>query len=353
MRLGLGLIGAVLCAMIVVTLALTSGAFGTSTAAAQVLLDTGSVVGESQDDLAVYRGIPFAQAPVGELRWTPPRPLPVSDQQLNTADYGARCWQAPRAQDSAPMSEDCLFLNVWAPDSETSEALPVMVWVHGGGFRAGHGEVSGEAIARHGVVVVSFNYRLGPLGFFAHAKSETPVANLAVLDMAAALGWVRDNIAAFGGDPDQVTIFGVSAGAMAVEMLMVAPQARGLFHGAIAQSGYATWPLPRTPNVSGTIPRGIDLGPAADAQAITKSVLDAGGGMDTADLTLAQLRELSAEALVNAYEGFQLPIVDGVTLLEEPGLMFLSGQQAPVPFLTGGNSHEGTVMPGSGVDSAE
>ena len=246
------------------------------------------------------------------------------------------------------MSEDCLTLNVWTSAPEDS-ARPVMVWIHGGGFRAGSGDVPGELFAAQGVVFVSINYRLGPLGFFAHPAIPGREANYGLMDMVAALEWVRDNIAAFGGDPGRVTVFGLSAGGMAVSLLLVNDAAGGLFHGAIAQSGYGTWALPRTANAPSPAPLGMDLNPAESAESLAQGLIErVSPGAETAE----ELRALDAMVLMEAVQGFHLPVVDGATLTEEPGILFLAGRQHDVPVITGGTSFDGSVMPYSGISVA-
>ena len=199
-----------------------------------------------------------------------------------------------------------------------------MVCIHGGGFRAGSGNISGEVFASHDVVVVSINYRLGSLGFFAHPALDAEQANFGLLDMVLALQWVRDNIDQFGGDPGNVTIFGVSAGGMAVDLLMVSQAARGLFHRAIAQSGYATWALPRTRQAGDPQPLDMYAGPAQSAEKIASDLV---ARITDAPQTRQLLRTLDGQQLVEAVVGFQVPIVDGTSLTEEPGILFLRGQQ--------------------------
>jgi para-nitrobenzyl esterase len=212
--------------------------------------------------LEVFKGIPFAAPPVGKLRWRPPQP-PAAWQGVRKAEhFGAPCMQEASPErlgpwtrvflSKRPPSEDCLYLNIWTTANRPRRARPVMVWIYGGGFTSGAGSVEiydGAALARQGVIVVNFNYRVGPLGFFAYPEltRESPhhsSGDYALLDQIAALRWVRENIAAFGGDPDQVTIFGQSAGAASVWLLMQSPLARGLFQKAIIMSGPGVIPSP-------------------------------------------------------------------------------------------------------------
>ena len=214
-------------------------------------IESGPIVGEVVDSgsgIVAYRGIPYAAPPVGDLRWVEPQPVAPWDDVRPCTEFGPACPQSEAffsdvlIQERPGISEDCLYLNVWC--SEQSSKRPVMVWIHGGGFENGWGhqrDFDGAALARKGVVVVTINYRLGIFGFFAHpllgSESAHGVSgNYGLLDQIAALTWVRNNISAFGGDPDCVTIFGESAGAMSVNLLRVSPLARGLFHRAICQS---------------------------------------------------------------------------------------------------------------------
>ena len=200
-------------------------------------------VSEYDPDVMTFKGIPFAAPPVGDLRWRPPEPVVAWDGVRHATAPGPVCMQGGNQE----QSEDCLFLNVWAP-RESTEPLPVMVWVHGGGFVIGAGSdpvTDGTRLASRGIVVVALNYRLGALGFLAHPalSAESPhdaSGNYGLLDTVAALEWVRDNAATFGGDPDQVTLFGESAGAGAVMSVMLMPQSRELFHRAIAESSFIT-----------------------------------------------------------------------------------------------------------------
>ncbi len=310
--------------------------------------DNGPVQGfapENADDIAAFLGIPFAAPPQGELRWRPPQPADPWTEPLVASDHGPIC---PQGRAQLPQSEDCLYLNVWTPtDRADSEPLPVMVWIHGGGFRAGNGRLGeapetgrGAGLARRGVVVVSVQYRLGALGFFAHpalaAEAEAtgePETNHGVLDMVAALEWVQRNVAAFGGDPERVTIFGVSAGGMAVNTLMSAPAADGLFHRAIAESGYGTWSLPHISEARWGLASARDQGAALIAD-----------GFDLGDTpSAAGLRAIPFEELIAQRGSFWVPIT-GTVLPDEPGIVFARGEQHDVPYITGGNSFEGTIF---------
>ena len=305
----------------------------------------GWIQGLVANDMAQFLGIPYAQAPVGDLRWQPPRPAKKRSGVLQTQTFGPRCVQRTAGDNPPVASEDCLTLNIWSPDV-SAKKQPVMFYVHGGGFRSGSGEVPGEALAKHGVVVVSLNYRLGPIGFFAHPALDSKTASFGLLDIVEALRWVQNNIQSFGGDPDNVTIFGVSAGGMAVNTLMVSPTAQGLFHKAIAQSGYGTWALPRSGNAQGTAPLGMDLRPSPSAEQLSAAIVQK---VNPQAQTKAQLLALDGAELMQALAGFQLPIVDGVVLTGEPAALALQGAQHDVPFMMGGCSFEGSVQPASGI----
>ena len=323
-------------------LVLAAGAAGAERVAEIVVAPQGAYEGIVEEGVHAFRGISYAMAPTGDRRWRPPQAVPKHEGVRKALDFGPPC---PQARGAGRTDEDCLTLNVWAPAADGS-ARPVMVWVHGGGFIAGSGNVPGELFAAQGVVFISINYRLGPLGFFGHPALESLVANFALLDMVMALEWVRDNISAFGGDPGRVTVFGVSAGGMAVSMLLANDAARGLFHGAIAQSGYGTWALPRTRNAPKPAPLGMGLNPARSAESLARELIER---VSPDAATADELRALDAVTLTGAVEGFYLPVVDGVTLLEEPGILFLAGRQHDVPVMTGGNSFEGIIMPISGI----
>lgn len=301
----------------------------------------GRLRGVTEGAVEIFRGVPYAQPPIGDLRWRPAESLPAWDGVRDATDFGAACMQPPSPfQDHAAMSEDCLFLNIWAP--KAAKDAPVMVWIHGGSLVSGAGSdpvTDGAKLAEQGVVVVSINYRLGPLGWLAHpalsAESPEDVSgNYGLTDQVQALRWVRDNIGAFGGDPDNVTIAGQSAGALSVILLMASPDARGLFHRAIAQSGY----MIAMPEL-----RDGTFQDWPDAESIGVSWAGKLGAPD-----LAALRSLSAKAIVadtprTGY--FPLATVDGRLLPRQPVDVFDRGEQAPVPVLAGYNDGEIRSLP--------
>ena len=302
-------------------------------------------------DIITFRGIPYAAPPVGDLRWRPPAPVSGWQGVRDAAESGPICIQ--NGGQNVPQDEDCLLLNVWAP-RETSEPRPVLFWIHGGGYTGGSGSTAiydGTPLAADGAVVVTINYRLNVFGFLAHPalSAESPhgaSGNYGLLDMVVALEWVRDNIAAFGGDPGRVTIFGESAGGGAVMSMMLVPQAGGLFHGAIAQSNWINgWDRPLAEPARGW--------EAAEAQGVR--VAAALGIAEGAEDSLAALRAASAAdvfAASNAEAGSAFmrtgnvwaPNVDGWVIPEDPLAMYRAGRQHPVPLITGLNGNEGSLM---------
>lgn len=301
---------------------------------------TGPIEGVREGDLSVFKGIPYAQAPVGQNRWRPPVPVAPWTDVRPATDFGPACVQpTPRiqsvySQDIGATSEDCLSLNVWSPD--TSAKAPVIVWIHGGALVSGSSKerlYDGTAWAEKGVVVVSINYRLGVLGYFTHPglSAESPThasGNYGVMDQIAALQWVRDNIASFGGDPDNVTVAGESAGGLSILYLLTAPSARGLFDKAIAQSAYLM-SMPALNETTQGAPSAESGGTAVAAALHAPDV--------------AALRALPAQALTDgaALAGFApRGVIDGVILPHQMLDVFARGEQAPVPVLAGFNSGE-------------
>src|SRR5262245_41195734 len=297
----------------------------------------------SGTNIRVFKGIPYAAPPVGDRRWRPPAPTEPWTDVRETTQFGPRCPQtAPaRAQlAGGPTSEDCLTLNVWTPATSGDDRLAVMVWIHGGGFAAGSvtlPRLDGTNLARRGVVVVSINYRLGALGFLAHPmlsrESEHGVSgNYGLLDQIAALRWIHENIASFGGNPENVTLFGSSAGASSQGFLMVSPLARGLFHRAITQSlgSSLAGPKPRL-----RVPYyGF---PAAEARGLTIARDIATLRSLSAEEVLAQLPNTNAETLGPSY----VPLVDGYVVPDDPGVLLGTNKQSKVPLLIGHNADEG------------
>ena len=306
-----------------------------------VRLESGSVRGAGRDERGVltYKGIPYAAAPIGNLRWRAPQPAPKWTGRLDATQYGFRALAA-WAGDVIPVparSEDCLNLNIWTSAHQSGEKRPVMVWVHGGGFQFGaaaNPSTDGSRLAALGVVVVSFNYRVGVLGFLAHPDldHEGLSGDFGLQDQLAALRWVKANIEQFGGDPNNITVFGESAGAHAIGLLLASPLANGLIHKAIGQSG-AFWDT-----VHGALPT------AAEARARGVAFAERMGAK-----SMAALRALPAEA-VNAAAMWDFetdpaatafgPSIDGYVVIEPAAARYLRGEQLHVPLLAGWNAAE-------------
>jgi para-nitrobenzyl esterase len=320
-------------------------------AADQVTLDTGVVQGEPGrvPGIRVFEGIPYAAPPVGDLRWKAPQPVAHWEGVRTATQFGPRPMQEHKYadmifRDTGP-SEDCLYLNVWTPAKSAAEKLPVMVWIYGGGFEAGatsEPRQDGTHLAGKGVVVVSMNYRLGVFGFFAHPwltaeAAGAAVGNYGIMDQAAALRWVQRNIAAFGGDPGNVTIFGESAGSYSVSLLMASPDTQGLFQKAIGESGSIIGTR-RQPNERNT--RIYTL-----AQAETWGLKFVGS---TGAKSLAELRAIPAAQLLTDSKGATYKekgrdpaiVVDGHFMPEDPYAIYTEGRQAHVPLLAGWTADE-------------
>ncbi len=307
-----------------------------------VQLKSGKISGKTSEDQSVkiFMGVPFAAPPVGDLRWKAPQPVaswegvracvtpPASAIQAPPKPF--MCWSKEFMAPESPLSEDCLFLNVWSTAKTAQDKLPVMVWIHGGAFTGGSGTVplyDGEAMSRKGVVFITINYRLGIFGFFAHpelsAESELKTSgNYGILDQIAALKWVKENIAAFGGDPNNVTIDGQSAGAFSVNMLVVSPLAKGLFQKAIAQSG-------------GMFGKQLSLGQ-------TLKSAEENGKQLTEKLkivNIAALRAIPADSLLKIQAQFGVTI-DNVVI---PPVYdtFAAGKQNDVAVISGWNADDG------------
>ena len=316
-----------------------------------VKLDTGMVTGLRADGMETFKGIPYAKPPVGDLRWRAPQPVEPWSDVLSADAFGKICPQVPRpaglgpAVSLADMSEDCLTINVFKP-AGGKKKLPVMVWIHGGGLTAGSSAVptyDGAAFAEGGVVMVSFNYRLGRLGVFAHPTLTAANAdggrlgNYLLMDQILALQWVQRNIAAFGGDPGNVTIFGESAGAYSIDALMTAPDARGLFHRAIAQSGYGRGYQAR---LSTSAPNGRKSAEVEGAEIATQL------GLQNPDL--AALRAVPAQKIAELIRPGAIVefVIDGTIITDDTWAVFRAGKEAPVPFILGSNSQESPGVDG-------
>ena len=309
----------------------------------------GDVQGVSESRVLVFKGIPFAAPPVGELRWREPQPA-AAWQGVRKADaYGHACTQVPGLSEAnggppGSLSEDCLYLNVWTPKADANAKLPVMVWIHGGAYVFGSGAVplySGAPLASKGAVIVTINYRLAQLGFFAHPalEKESPggPANFGLFDQIAALKWVQQNIGAFGGDPGNVTIFGQSAGGKSVLGLYASPLARGLFHKGIASSSYVVPDAPRA--------KALEVG-AKVAVAL---------GLEGADATAAQLRAVPAEKFTEirgqGLSNAPVPISGDSVLPQFIQATFAAAKQARLPLIFGNTSDDTSVVAAFGFDA--
>jgi para-nitrobenzyl esterase len=321
-----------------------------------IKIDSGLVSGSRAGDDAkvrVYKGIPFAAPPIGKLRWQPPQPVAAWQDVRSCTEFASICPQAPYPAGSVyasapqPQSEDCLYLNVWTAAEKSDEKRPVMVWIHGGALTRGSGSIpayDGQSLARKGVVLVTINYRLGPFGYFAHPalSRESPhgsSGNYGVLDQIAALEWVKRNIAAFGGDPARVTIFGESAGSWSVCALVATPLAKGLFHRAIGQSGGCFAPMPSLKEDRGGLSSAEKRGEGLAA------ILECD---KTAD-PLADLREKSADEILAAAakdpsQARTRANVDGWVFPDQIAAIYAAGRQANVPVIVGSNADEGTSL---------
>src|SRR3990167_3982055 len=300
-----------------------------------IAIDSGQIEGSQLGTRRVFKGIPYAAPPVGPLRWRPPQPAPSWRGVRKAISHSFACPQLesyPPGGPQEPTSEDCLTLNVWAPATQGAGKLPVMVWIHGGGLISGSGSLpqyAGDQLAARGVVVVTINYRLGVLGFLAHPElnRESPhggSGNYGLLDQIAALKWVNRNIAAFGGDPDQVTIFGQSSGSFSVSMLVSSPLATGLFRRAIGQSGAVFEPVELDPLFT----------PNGAAEAGARFASKAGAK------SLADLRRIPVASLLKYRFNPQFNI-DGYVLPVSPHDAYAEGKQNNVDLLVGANAKIG------------
>ncbi|MGH9536463.1 MAG: carboxylesterase/lipase family protein [Terriglobales bacterium] len=325
-------------------------------ASLQVKIDSGTIEGKASGPVRTFLGIPYAAPPLGELRWKPPAPVAQWAGIRSAKEFGARCMQSRVYSDMVfrdpGVSEDCLSVNVWTAAKNAKSSLPVMVWIHGGGFMAGSSSEprqDGGMLARRGVVVVSMNYRLGIFGFFVHpelaAESEKKAAgNYGLLDQVAALEWVQRNIASFGGDPANVTIFGESAGSSSVSALMASPLAKGLFHKAIGESGAA---FSRS---------ALAFEPMAERARSDSEFANSSFGVQS----LKELRALPAQKVLDASYKIEsrgkprfVPDVDGYFLPEQVSAIFAEGKQNDVPLLAGWNRDEGSFTQVPGETPAE
>jgi para-nitrobenzyl esterase len=327
------------------------------TSGPEVKITSGIIRGVTEGDVTIFKGIPFAAPPVGEFRWRPPQPVIPWDGVRDASEFGPNCaqggWGAAPGTIAAGSSEDCLYLNLWTPANfNTKSKLPVMVWIHGGGFTGGSGSgSSGTQFTKQGVILITINYRLGRLGHFAFPAlsaehPEEPKGSYAFMDQIAALEWIQENITTFGGDPDNVTIFGFSAGGVSVHSLLTIPAAKGLFHKAIGESsggrhGVLTGRPIHKENTDALYP--------VSAETIGINFARKHGIDGTDAVALSKLRALSVEKIVDGgqetdgqggpriYSG---PILDGKLVVETSESAYKAGRQAKVPLIIGSCSAE-------------
>lgn len=319
-----------------------------------VTIDSGKIQGAVQNGVLAFKGVPFAAPPVGPLRWRAPQPVAPWAGVRSAVDYGSDCMQLPFPSDAAPLggpvNEDCLYVNVWRPAASSAKKLPVMVWIYGGGFVNGGSSPAvydGKHFAEDGIVFVSFNYRIGRFGFFGHPAltqehPEEPHGNYGYMDQIAALKWVQRNIAAFGGDAKNVTVFGESAGGGSVLTLLTSPASRGLFQRAIVESGGGRDLLMGARYLSKTSETGN-----ASAESLGVNFAKSVGITETGPAALDELRKVPAEKVVaglnmasmwQAAQTYSGPIVDGTIVVESPSVAILAGRWAKVPVMIGANS---------------
>jgi para-nitrobenzyl esterase len=305
--------------------------------APQVLTESGAISGVSERGLSVYRGVPFAAPPVGDLRWRPPAAVAPWSGIRKADAFAAACMQegvSMPGETPPTVSEDCLYLNIWTPAKSPAEHLPVIVWIYGGGYRNGYAAMPlywGDRLAHQRVIVVTIAYRLGPLGFLAlpELTRESPhrsSGNYGLMDQIAALEWVQRNIAAFGGDPGRVTIAGQSSGSISVSVLMTSPQAKGLFQRTIGESGGLFEPLQLAPSY-------LLVNAERDGEKYVASLGVA---------SLEELRRLPAARLTGGANagGVTHPVIEPYLLPVTPYEAFASGHQNDVPLLIGSNAEE-------------
>ncbi|MEJ1239975.1 carboxylesterase family protein [Chryseolinea sp. T2] len=303
----------------------------------------GLVSGSYEDSVFAFKGVPYAAPPVGDLRWKAPAPVIAWNDTLKCLSFGASpiqnepkpfmMWSEEFITPPQPLSEDCLFLNIWSGARSASDRLPVFVWIHGGAFTSGSGACAiynGAAMARKGIVFVSINYRLGVFGFLAHPEltkesGKSASGNYGLMDQVAALQWIKENIQAFGGDPSKVTIGGQSAGSMSVQALIASPLAKGLVHGAIAESG-----------------AGRQITPLMAAEKIGEAFAKSGNAS-----SLAELRAIPGDTILSLANkmpfGSFFPIEDGYVLTQQLAKVFSGKQHIDVPLLAGWVTGDGAL----------
>jgi para-nitrobenzyl esterase len=315
----------------------------------QAKVTGGTVAGVADNGISIFKGIPFAAPPVGDLRWKAPAPVAPWTGVKKADAFANACMQAPNSQgNTAPVSEDCLYLNVWTPAKSASEKLPVIVWIHGGGYVGGSTSIpmyDGTGYAKKGVVLVSLAYRLGPYGFMASPELSKESGHgsgaYGILDLVAGLQWVQKNVAAFGGDPNNVTIFGHSAGSGAVNFLAASPLGKGLFHKVIAMSGASFTPLQRS--AQGGF--GMSIPALQTAESTGSEFLSKLGAKN-----IAEARKLSAATIQAATGGGMAfrPVADGYVIANDIYSLYEQGRFNDTPVLLGHTSDETVAFGGRG-----
>jgi para-nitrobenzyl esterase len=305
-----------------------------------VTVESGVIEGVEKDGLTIYMGVPFAAPPLHELRWREPQPVAHWTGTRNATSFAPACMQngvSMPGEKPPAVSEDCLYLNIWTPAKAADERLPVIVWIHGGGYTNGSASMPlywGDKLAQRGVIVVTIAYRLGPLGWLAHAdltaeSAKKSSGNYGLLDQIAALEWIQRNIAAFGGDRERVTIAGQSSGAMSVSMLMASPRARGLFHRAIGQSGGVFEP--------------VQIAPSYLLKNAERDGKDYAASLGVS--SIAALRKRPAADLLRGKAGsVSHPVIEPDVLPAGPYDAFVSGSYNDVPMLVGFNAEEARAL---------
>jgi para-nitrobenzyl esterase len=334
------------CSRAAVVAALAAMFLTGARAAGSLQVEGGQIADAAPDasGIRVFKGIPYAAPPVGELRWKAPQPVRAWNGIRSVAEWGPRCVQSSRLGELDPlnkrMDEDCLYLNVWTPATSSSQSLPVMIWIHGGSNLNGAGsqpEFDGSHLASKGVVVVTINYRLDVFGFLAHPEltkesGTNSSGNYGLLDQIAALKWVQRNIRTFGGDPNQVTLFGESAGAFDVSLLMASPLTKGLFTRAIGESGGALT------TIAAFGPKPLQIGELDGVKFVQAMGVN----------SIAELRTKSAqemlEAAIKSPITYAFGVVDGYVVPEHPASIYAKGKQNDVPLLIGWNADEGSLF---------
>ena len=327
-----------------VTITLAAGS--ALAASGEVKIDTGKLKGVTAEGVTSFKGIPYAAPPVGDLRWRPPQAVKPWAGVRPASEYGADCMQLPFPGDAAPLgvkpAEDCLYVNVWVPAAKPAKKLPVMMWIYGGGYVNGGSSPAvydGSQFARRGVVFVSFNYRVGRFGFFAFPalSKENPAephGNYTFMDQIAALTWVRRNIAAFGGDPGNVTLFGESAGGGSVLTMLTSPLAKGLFQKAVIESGGGRTGLMPVHSIQQAESIGVAFAKKAGVTGDDAAALAALRKLP-ADAVVDRLNMASMFAVAQTYAG---PMIDGKVVGETPEAAYAAGHGAKIPLIIGANS---------------